>query len=99
MIDLQKEAEEYAKDMETVFVEPINDEHLRDFAVTDFIAGANSKFVQAEKLKAQIEVLEKIKIAVSVKNTFTIQDVATRIKNIQEQLQLLENDTNRNAKS
>lgn len=62
MIDLQKEAEQYAKRFQ-------NDSGYdgESCAIEDriemeaFIAGAQSKYVQAEKLKAQIEVLELIK--------------------------------------
>ncbi len=56
MIDLQKEAEEYAKKMWGVY---FDDKHpdvaiektQGEIAIQDYIAGANSKYVQSEKLK------------------------------------------------
>jgi len=47
MKSLEQEAEEYAKTLVGIDVH----------AKKDFIAGANSKWVQAEKIKAQIEIL------------------------------------------
>jgi hypothetical protein len=80
-IDLNKEAEEYAKTF-------IYDDGTTE---VDFIAGANSKHVQAKVLQAQIDVLKNIKIAISDKNPFTLYNVAHKIHELQQQLKQLEN--------
>jgi len=89
MIDLQKEAEQYAKRFQ-------NDSGYdgESCAIEDriemeaFIAGATtSKYVQAEKLKAQIEVLEHAVVSRSL-----IQMYGT-LFNLQQQLTQLENET------
>ena len=52
MKSLEQEAEEYAEKENAG-----QKGQFFDFAKLDFIAGANSKWVQAEKIKAQIEIL------------------------------------------
>jgi len=63
MIDLQKEAEEHAKKVWGIYIDDIDEDcnsTRGENTIKDYIAGATtSKHVQAEKLKAQIEVLEK----------------------------------------
>lgn len=56
-IDLNKEAEEYA---ELQFEYMIIDEASKFDCINDFIAGANSKYVQAKILQAQIDILKYI---------------------------------------
>jgi len=65
MKTLEKEAEEYARKVWGIYY----DEQYPDAAIVktngestldDFIAGANSKYVQREKIKAQIEILSII---------------------------------------
>lgn len=67
MMDLNKEAEEYAWEKN---IQPntgvSNEQMAKSFkielreSITDYITGANSKFVQQEKIKAQIKVWEEI---------------------------------------
>jgi len=58
MKPLEQEAEEYFDN--NIFCDGIT-LFEEDISKRCFIAGANSKYVQAEKIKAQIEVLEKAK--------------------------------------
>ena len=63
MIDLQKEAEEYAKSLYTPFTSLQDEidwiEDRIDILCVGYTAGANSKFVQSKILQAQIDVLDK----------------------------------------
>jgi hypothetical protein len=52
---LQEEAEKYIKS------EQIKSEYYKIYSNEGFIAGANSKYVQAEKLKFAIEQLEELR--------------------------------------
>ncbi len=96
MIDINKEAEEYAK--EGSWQCPIS-----------FIAGGNSKYVQAKILQAQIDVLQsqfdKLEMgitqtkSISETETYTtpeiklIQgDILYQIENLKQQLNKLENE-------
>jgi hypothetical protein len=58
MKTLEQEAQEYFDN--NIFCDGITP-FEEDISKRCFIAGANSKYVQAEKIKAQIEVLEKAK--------------------------------------
>jgi len=82
MKSLEQEAEEYAKTLVGIDVH----------AKKDFIAGANSKWVQAEKIKAQIEVLE-LHIEHPTKPGYKRHDVLDRIKLLKVQLKQLEDET------
>jgi len=81
MKSLEQEAEEYAKTLVGIDVH----------AKKDFIAGANSKWVQAEKIKAQIEVLE-LHIEHPTKPGYKRHDVLDRIKLLKVQLKQLEDE-------
>jgi hypothetical protein len=98
MIDLQKEAEDVILELEGYsdgwqtrysFSEVKN-------AIANF--ATNSKFVQAEKLKAQIEIL-----GILNKEATPYSSMRTKINYIiitlQKHLITIENDTNRNIKS
>lgn len=87
MIDLQKEAEEYRTNPNH------RDKSSFKFERIAFIAGANSKYVQAEKIMAQIDIILEISISEKRYKTETETSV---LKRLREQLKNLENDTNRN---
>lgn len=57
-LKLEQEAEEYAWKKKNPFSKEILANELVLSSKTDFIAGANSKYVQIEKIKAQISILE-----------------------------------------
>ena len=79
MKSLEQEAEEYAKTLVGIDVH----------AKKDFIAGANSKWVQAEKIKAQIEVL--LDVAKSEHSFFIAYNL--KIHKLEQQLKQLEDET------
>lgn len=87
MKTLEQEAEEYAEKENAG-----QKGQFFDFAKLDFIAGANSKWVQAEKIKAQIEVLE-LHIEHPTKPGYKRHDVLDRIKLLKVQLKQLEDET------
>jgi hypothetical protein len=77
MIDLSKEAEEYATINKT----------YSEQSELDFIAGANSKYVQAKIIQAQIDILTE---------TNDYWDLPVwlndKVKELQQQLKQLENE-------
>jgi hypothetical protein len=79
MIDLNKEAEEYATINKT----------YSEQSELDFIAGANSKYVQAKIIQAQIDILTE---------TNDYWDLPVwlndKVKELQQQLKQLENEYN-----
>ena len=81
MKNLEQEAEEYAKTLVGIDVH----------AKKDFIAGAHSKWVQCQKIKAQIEVLE-LHIEHPTKPGYKRHDVLHRIKLLKVQLKQLEDE-------
>lgn len=83
MRGLEQEAEEYSSQFG-----PVN-HHER---VPSFIAGAKSKWVETEKIKAQIEVLE-FHIKHPTKPGYKRHDVLDRIKSLKVQLKQLEDET------
>ncbi len=67
MIDLNKEAEEYSNKIWGGYVNDvfkhddiITDKTLKEITITDFIAGANSKYVKQQILLAKIDALRNI---------------------------------------
>ncbi len=76
MIDLNKEAEEYAKTF-------IYDDGTTE---VDFIAGANSKHVQAKILQAQIDILEELKSVEESANTQSYRIIMSDLKKQLKQL-------------
>jgi hypothetical protein len=55
MKTLEQEAKEYAIELLSKMVDRKTAVILESYAQTDFIAGANSKWVQSEKINAKIE--------------------------------------------
>jgi len=82
MIDINKEAEEYAESS-----------LLKRKAAKHFIAGYNSKSTQAKVLQAQIEennsILEMLKTHGNERCVFVVKD---RIEELQQKLKQLENE-------
>jgi hypothetical protein len=60
MKTLEQEAKEYAIELLSKMVDRKTAVILESYAQTDFIAGANSKYVQAEKIKTQIEIYQSL---------------------------------------
>ena len=85
MIDINKEAKEYANQKWH------NLGVVNSLIKQGVIAGHNSKATQAKVLQSQIDVLKSIKIAISDHNPFTIYNIANKIHEIQQQLEKLEN--------
>jgi hypothetical protein len=85
MIDINKEAEEYAWKKKNSFSVKLLANELVLASKTDFIAGANSKYVQAEKLKFAIEAVLQFR-----KATFGLGN--SELEKLQQQLKELEND-------
>lgn len=77
-MDINKEAEDYAKSKSSH--ETFQETHKRDF-----IAGANSKYAQAEKLKFAIETVLQFR-----KATFGLGN--SGLEQLQQQLKELENE-------
>lgn len=67
------------------------DESIKPYVVNDFIAGANSKWVQAQKIKAQIEILES-HIEHPRKTGYKRHDIIDTIKKLNKQLKELEDE-------
>ena len=77
MIDLQKEAENYCNNNYPHYL----DKKEALLVQEDFIAGVNSKYVQAKILKAQIDVLN-----------MSYGDQMLQLMRLEEQLRQLENE-------
>lgn len=94
MNTLEQEAEEYARKVWGVYYD---DQHPDvaiiktngESSLDDFIAGANSKYVQREKIKAQIEVLT-LHTEHPTKPGYKRHDILNKIKELQQQLKELE---------
>lgn len=87
MIDISKEAEEYATINKT----------YSEQSELDFIAGANSKYVQAKIIQAQIDVLLKHQQKLGGYEPITgalKQQIQIDIYELQQQLKQLENEYN-----
>jgi hypothetical protein len=99
MIDINKEAEEYAKnEAEEAYIDDgcnkIYNNYYLTNAIIDFVN--RSKYVQSEKIKAQIEVLkglDEINIS-NADNNFgnSFKRLRNKIKELQQQLKKLENE-------
>lgn len=94
MKTLEQEAEEYSRnEWEDLYSQiGITGAERGWETKDDFIAGANSKWVQAEKIKAQIEILE-LHIEHPTKPGYKRHDVLDRIKSLKVQLKQLEDET------
>ena len=89
-IQLEKEAE-YHWEMQYLMA---LDESTKPYIINDFIAGANSKYVQKQILEAQIkvidELLDNINLTLAVE---TYQVFHIKIAELKEQLKQLENES------
>ncbi len=96
MKTLEQEAEEHFPLLDTTIdrTGEIKEENLQILGHRrSFIAGANSNYVQAEKIKAQIEVLE-LHIEHPTKPGYKRHDVLDRIKLLKVQLKQLDDEAN-----
>jgi exonuclease VII small subunit len=95
MIDINVEAEEYAKEVNGIYGEelyPNCDETLNEVTIKEFKAGHNSKATQAKVLQAQIDVVQKIlKKSEFKNNAVIISCIQFEITDLQQQLKELEN--------
>jgi hypothetical protein len=87
MKTLEQEAEEYAVEMLSKMENRATARILEEYAKKDFIAGANSKWVQAQIIKAKIEGL--------LLANDNGSGIMYRIEELEEQLNELEEDENR----
>lgn len=85
-MNLQKEAEEYVKKFKT----QVSSEGLENIQ-SDFIAGATSKYVEEEKIKAQIEVLVRMKNLLFINGQST-PEINFEINYLKDQLKSLNNE-------
>ena len=87
-MDLNKEAEDHWKLQYIMAL----DESTKPYIIEDFIAGANSRYVQAQILQAQIEenksALRMLKLHGNARNRLP---VLMRINELEQQLDQLEN--------
>jgi hypothetical protein len=96
MIDINKEAEEYANNWEEITgLDPENTSPL-ECSKIDFVAGYNSKATQAKVIQGQIDVLKELdEINISnADNNFgnSFKRLRNKIKELQQQLKELENE-------
>lgn len=95
MIDLNKEAEEYANNWEEITGLDYEVTSPIECSKIDFIAGANSKYVQAKIIQAQIDVLLKYQQKLGgydVLSGLLKQEIQIDIYELQQQLKQIEND-------
>ena len=86
MKSLEEEAEEYA-DYKNDYVPMSFGDKFNPTTKRDFIAGANSKWVQAEKIKAQIDLLtELLTEGVNILNvTLTLETFKEALKELEDE--------------
>jgi hypothetical protein len=90
MKSLEEEALEYIDN--NVFCDGITPFEI-EIADKAFIAGANSKWVQAEKIKAQIDILKLAHLRLSVESinkddniiVFTVNELEQQLKELQDE--------------
>jgi hypothetical protein len=90
MKNLEQEAEEFAKRYSR---NDDLDDQICGVSIVSFEAGAKSKWVEVERIKAQIEVLE-LHIEHPTKPGYKRHDVLHRIKLLKVQLKQLEDENN-----
>lgn len=92
MKNLEQEAKNYAVEVcSGIFPKTFTQLESIDHAYLDFLAGANSKWVRAEKIMTQIEVLE-LHIEHPTKPGYRRHDILDRIKSLKIQLKQLEDE-------
>jgi hypothetical protein len=79
MKNLQQEAEEYAQKVNINLVGK-RIQHKDKNSVEDFMAGAKSNWVQAEKIKAQIDILRKHRLSGEEKFSDTIEELEQHLR-------------------
>jgi hypothetical protein len=82
MKTLEQEAEEYFDN--NIFCDGITP-FEEDISKRCFIAGANSKWVQAEKIKAQIDILRKHRFSGEEKFSDSIEELEQQLKEFEAQ--------------
>lgn len=93
MIDLNKEAEEYAE--KHGFRIPYDgsnkfyDDNDVKWSKEGFISGDSSKFVKQQILQAQIDTLSTLKLGINDANTVTIFEIKDKIYQLQQKLKQL----------
>lgn len=83
MKNLEQEAKEYSVEQNKLKGFYVDLDESKVYSQKDFIAGANSKWVQAEKIKAQMECLNRAKDL----------DIQTVYLELKKQLKQLEDET------
>ena len=91
MIDLNKEAEEYAKSIHKNHVLKT----FREYSKNDFIAGANSKFVKKQILQAQINLCNSALDWSNIQDE-TSEYIENKLKQLQQELKQLQ-DVDKNS--
>lgn len=77
MLDLNKEAEEYAENKSSHKV-------FQEAHINDFIAGAESKYVEIQKLKYAIEQLYRFRQAAFGKGVDVIKELEEQLKELEQ---------------
>jgi hypothetical protein len=92
MKTLEEEAEEYS-DYKNDYVPMSFGDKFNPTTKRDFIAGANSKWVQAEKIKAQIDILKLAHLRLSVEGIDKADDTMVfTVNELEQQLKQLEDE-------
>jgi hypothetical protein len=90
MIDLNKEAEEYARNKNSSVV-------FQEAHIVDFTAGANSKFVKQQILQAQIDVLTGIRDKCTMYELEnmdnTLNNMYNKVQELQQKLKQLQDES------
>jgi hypothetical protein len=86
MIDINKEAEEYAPVQNQCMLDVIQ---LNQRKQEDFIAGHNSKATQAKIIQAQIDVLKEIDVPMT---GYITTQIYSKIGKLRQQLKELKNE-------
>ena len=98
MKSLEEEAEEYA-DYKNDYVPVSFGDKFNSTTKKDFIAGANSKWVQAEKIKAQIDILKLAHLRLSVEGIYKVDNTMVfTVNELEQQLKELEDESKTDIK-
>ena len=84
MKTLEEQASEWAQKVNINMIGkriPHKDKHT----IEDFTAGANSKWVQAEKIKAQIYIIKKHRLSGEEKFSDTIEELEQQLKQLEDE--------------
>ena len=94
-MDLNKEAEEYAKksveSKKHLDLDLDTEIWILGASFCSFQEGANSKYVQAKILQAQIDVLKSIR-TVGFEEAFVCLEIYNKVKELEQQLKQLEDE-------